>query len=167
MAYLAVEEPLHLGHKRGIILKIKEPGTMIDQMAGVLTLIFMMATLLAYIGVGKTIAVRFRVDNIAKKYLYQMEQTGYLSATDRGNMENELRDACGNTEAGWFTLDPSTTTHKAEYGEPVNLKFTVNIKNPLYDHFGGGAKTGSWFKVDTISNPTIPYTVDISSVARQ
>lgn len=143
----------------------KEPGNIIDQLAGVLTMCFMFAALLAYICFGRMVQIRLDIDNIAKKYLYQMEQDGYLTDDNQKEMEKELKaiPEIKMTENP-VTIDTSLTTtasSPADYGGIVTLDFTVQIHNPLYDHF----KKPGWFHVDV--NETEEYHVNISSTAKQ
>lgn len=143
----------------------KEPGNIIDQLAGVLTMCFMFAALLAYICFGRMVQIRLDIDNIAKKYLYQMEQYGYLKDQDKDKLIENLKNIPEVSKTGRepeILPNTNTSTNVADYGELVTLDFKVYVHNPLHDHFN----TPGWFYVDGI-NETEEYHVNISSTAKQ
>lgn len=70
---------------------------------------------------------RQELNSICRKYILQMESTGYLTDNMRANLEAELVSA-GMTNV---SIDTPTTLKHAKYGEDINLKVTG--KMPVYN----------------------------------
>lgn len=149
------------GHAGPSFLKKRkmENGDVVDQAFVLLTIIFVFAVLLSFISYAKTVQMKLDVDHIAKKYLYIMEQYGYLPADINGDTIEEIKQELANVgcDADTFNLDRTVTQygkeHQVEYGNEVNLKFTITAPNPLYRYVHGE----KMFSVNWV-----PETLDIS-----
>lgn len=161
----------------------KELGSMvIDELSCILVMGFMFAMIFAYTGYSKMVQTRLAIDNVAKEYLYQMEQVGYLSS----EMEHLMAEDLALIGVDKNTIDFSRTSHKetnqAAYGDIVTLNCVVTFDNPLYSMLSVEKKSnGREYTLDNNGNPTNPegtmftvaglnpkitYTVNMSATAK-
>lgn len=144
--------------------KKKEDGDMIDMMGSVLVLIFVFGMVLAYFSYSKMIQMKMSIDNIAKEYLYQMEESGQFTTAMQNSMKAELQ-ALGCTVNNFTGTSPTGST-QAGYGSVITLKCSVTFPNPLYTNLGTASHTGTFDFVTIATNAKITYTVERKSVAR-
>lgn len=111
-----------------------EEGNIIDQLGSIIVMVFIFAMILANAAYGSSVQKRLNIDNVAKTYLYIMEQNGYLSEEDETNMTNEL----ASLGVSVVSFEGTTKTQVA-YGDRVTLQCKVEFQNPLYSVFENGA----------------------------
>ena len=114
--------------------KHKEEGNIIDQLGAIIVMLFVFSMILAYAAYGKTVQQKLTIDNIAKEYLYEMEQTGYLKNKDA--LTTALIDN-GITVTDDYA---GTTTTQVAYGDKVILSFQCEFPNPLFTTFANDSK---------------------------
>lgn len=144
--------------------KKKEDGDMVDMMGSVLVLIFVFGMVLAYFSYSKMIQMKMSIDNIAKEYLYQMEESGQFTTAMQNSMKAELQ-ALGCTVNNFTGTSPTGAT-QAGYGSVITLKCSVTFPNPLYTNLGTASHTGTFDFVTIATNANITYTIERKSVAR-
>lgn len=136
-----------------------EPANIIDELGSIFVMIFIIALILLYTAYGKLTQERLAINNIAKEYLYKMEETGYLSDEDMDRMEADMKNI-GVTEIIFDTVN--TDTKQVPYGDSVTLAFNVIFPNPLFETF---SRDGSYIRVMGF-DPYLSYDVNISSTAK-
>lgn len=135
-----------------------EQGNIIDQLGSIIVMFFVFAMILAYAAYGNVVQKRLSIDNVAKKYLYLMEQNGQLTSDDQTDMTNEL----ANYGVTVVNYDGTTTVNtRVAYGDTVNLVCHVLFENPLYSVF----ETGDLIKIPGF-NQNIEYTVELSATSK-
>ena len=105
--------------------KEKEHGTAVDVLAAGLVIVAATFILLLYFGFSKSVQLRIDLDTIAKKYLYQMEGTGYLTP------ENQTKLARDMENVGARIIEDRSTITRVKYGGVVALDITVVFDNPV------------------------------------
>lgn len=137
---------------------LTEEGNIIDQLGSIIVMVFVFAMILANAAYGKTVQMKLSIDNIAKEYLYAMEQNGILDADNKNNMVSDLADI-GVTVVDDFA--GSTVEKQAAYGDKVKLICHVQFENPLYSVFENGV-------VVTIPGfvQTIDYEINMSATSK-
>lgn len=134
-----------------------EHGWMVDQLGALLVILFVCAILVAFIQYSKLVEIKLSCDNIGKKYLYQMEQMGYMTAEDKQNMKNELANALDLTEAQKNSITFSgvgTNGVQVSYGGRVELICNVTFSNPMAENFG------------TMFAPEMSYQINMSATSK-
>lgn len=170
-------------HYQCASLKKKEKGSfVVDELSCFLVTAFMFAMILAYASYAKMVQMRLAIDNVAKEYLYQMEQEGYLSNEMMLLMKKDLKCIGVKEESVDFSETSHMVANQAAYGDKIVLCCTVSFDNPLYDllsiqkHSNGeeynvnsdGTLTnpeGTMFTIGGL-NPTITYKVRMSATAK-
>ena len=140
------------------IMRRIEPANIIDELGSIFVMIFIIALILVFTSYGKLTQQRLAINNIAKEYLYKMEETGYLSVDDMVKMETDMKEI-GVTE---LTFGPETDTQQVTYGDSVTLAFHVVFPNPLFSTF---SQEDSYIKILGF-DPDLGYDVNISSTAK-
>lgn len=110
-----------------------EEGNVVDQLGSIIVMMFIFAMILAFAAYGNSVQKRLNIDNIAKQYLYAMEQNGFLSEDDQKSMSDKLADI-GVTIVNF----DGTTDTQVAYGDEVILDCDVEFQNPLYSVFENG-----------------------------
>lgn len=108
----------------------KEAGNIIDELGSIIVIAFMFAMVLAYAGIAKLAEMKLGIDNVAKEYLYIMEEEGYLSTDEEESLTNDLVSLGVDEDSLDFS---GTDTSQVAYGDQVTLYFTGTFDNPLYD----------------------------------
>lgn len=155
--------------KKFFCLKHLEKGNVIDQIGSIFVVAFIFAMILAYAAYGKVTQQRLSINNIAKEYLYRMEENGYMSDEDRENFVEDM-SYIGVTVNGGAT-SVSALTAKGEvtdgtqvtYGDKVTLAFTAEFENPFFSLFTKAG--GSMFRIMGFEEK-ITYEVVMSSTAK-
>ena len=144
-----------------------EKGTVIDQVGSVLVVAFIFALILAYSAYGKIVQQRLLINNVAKEYLYVMEENGYMSDEDFESFVNDMAyigvtvnatDVSNMGANGYLTDDIQVT-----YGDKVTLAFTAEFENPFFSLFT--KEGGSMFRIMGFDEK-ISYDVVRSSTAK-
>ena len=149
-------------HKIGV-----ENGDFVDNMGVLFVMLFVFALMMSFFCYAKIVQMKLDVDHIAKRYLYQMEQYGYLPTDVEGNTINSLKNALelAGCDKDTFALDLSVTPYgiddQVEYGKPVRLRFTIKGKNPFYTYFYGNDDTNPNSKKGLLFYNWIPKDFDI------
>ena len=136
-----------------------EDGNAIDMLGSAFVLLFMIVLVLAYSSFAKLSQQRMAIDNIAKEYLYAMEEHGYMSSEEMAGMTADLA-AIGVTASSFAGTDIVQVT----YGERVHLVCTTNFENPVYRFFSSDRQTGL-FAMAGLPD-IITYEVDMSATAK-
>ena len=131
-------------------MQTKEKGNVIDQIGSILVMAFIFVMLLAFAAYGRMTQVRLEYNNIAKEYLYLMEQNGYLRAEDKTLLVDDFANAKANV-----VIEPDTTEVQQTYGDKVTLHLTVTFQNPLYTVF---STDGAMFNIFGF-NPDLVYEI--------
>ncbi len=122
------------------LLRQTERGNVVDYIAAIFIMLFLFACTLALINYSKIIQMRLKADNIAKTYLYKMEENGYLKSISLSGGYSD-KEALINAfeEAGFNDVNilTDTTTKQVAYGDEIVLAVSLSMSNPLYDAFGG------------------------------
>lgn len=132
------------------ILNKKEEGNVIDWLASVLVMIMMFAMIMTMATFARSVDIRLHVNNVMKKYLYTMEENGFLQTEDKTNLEAEL-ESDPYIEKAQVISDGSDGTNvgknnQVAYGDKVYLKVKVIIKNPVYEYMHTSSRGGAiWF----------------------
>lgn len=111
----------------------KENGNFVDQMGTLFIMVFVFILILVFAAYGSMVRDRLAIDNYAKEYLYQMEQTGYLSSTLKSQLKNNLEGL------GCTNVVIEATSDKVPYGTTIKLGYECDIPNPLYKYLSGSA----------------------------
>lgn len=112
-----------------------ERGSVISQIGSILIVAFIFALILAYSAYGKITQERLAINNVAKEYLYKMEEMGFLSSEDQVNLDLDMANI-GATIVSYTTSDGSITdTSQVTYGDRVTLALAISFQNPLYRVF--------------------------------
>lgn len=105
----------------------KESGDMADVFAAGLVIIAATFLVLVFIGFSKSVQMRMHLDNVAKKYLYQMESIGYMTAENESNMIEDFKDYGATVQ-----INDATTMQRVKYGDTVTLDIIVMFEHPIY-----------------------------------
>lgn len=148
-----------------------EKGNVIDQIGSILVVAFIFCLILAYSAYGKITQERLAINNVAKEYLYKMEEIGYMSPEDFQNFKDDMSNigvtvvgADGSTDASVLTAQGEQTDYnQVTYGDTVTLAFTVQFENPFYTIFT--KEGGSLFNIMGFEE-NISYDVVMSSTAK-
>lgn len=105
----------------------KEKGTAADMLAAGLVILIVVFVLLFFMGFSKSIQLRLSYDNIAKKYLYRMESTGYLSAADIAALNSDIKNTGGRV------ISNESTFSRVRYGGTVTLDICIEFPNPVLE----------------------------------
>jgi len=126
----------------------KEDGNIIDELGSIFVMAFIFALILAFAVYGRMVQTRLAIDNIAKEYLYEMEQEGTLAKESQALMTADLA-AMGveiDTDAGgWGVTD---IDNQVPYGDEVVLECHVQFKNPLFQVFSGSTWVSGALSID-------------------
>ena len=148
-------------------LNKKENGDVIDQAFVLLTTIFIFVILLSFMSYAKIVKMKLDVDHIAKRYLYIMEQYGYLPKDINGNTIEDMKQELTNIgcDGNSFHLDETVTQygeeHQVNYGNEVDLRFTILAPNPLYNYVHGDKMfIANWIP------ETLDITVEVKSTSK-
>jgi len=105
--------------------KEKEYGTAVDVLAAGLVIVAATFMILLYFGFSKSAQLRLDLDTVAKKYLYQMESTGYLTPENRTKLASDVE------KLGARVIENHSTITRVKYGGIVALDITVAFDNPV------------------------------------
>lgn len=140
-AEAAADKPEKEGARMKMAAKFeKEDGNIIDELGSVFVMALIFALILAFAVYGRLVQTRLAIDNIAKEYLYEMEQEGGLTAAAQAAMVSDL-SAMGveiNTSApngGWGDTVVGDDV-QVPYGDEVILDCSMRFPNPLFQVFG-------------------------------
>ena len=152
--------------RRKEVFKRLEYGNVIDQIGSILVVAFIFALILAYSAYGKLTQERLAVDNVAKEYLYKMEEYGYLRSEDEANLESDM-SAVGATITDYGeTTRENGAAHaddvQVTYGDQVILDLTLTYPNPFFNVF---SSENSWIKVMGFEE-MIEYKIRMSATAK-
>jgi len=148
-------------------IKRLEEGTVIDQIGSVLVIAFIFCLILAYAAYGKVTQQRLAINNIAKEYLYRMEENGYMSDDDFNHFISDM-SLIGVTinaadVASLGAQGEQTDYIQVTYGDKVTLAFTAEFENPFFSLFT--KEGGSLFRIMGFDEK-ISYDVVTSSTAK-
>ena len=161
---------------RNRILK-KEDGNAIDWMAGVIVMIMMFVMIMAFAAFGRQVDIRLDVNTTAKKYLYKMEEKGYLDNSEYNDFLDELEGIFTTAEDVEVTSitdntgrngTPVGASNQVAYGDTVRLMAKIRFRNPIYtyiDKNGRNNKGTLWFSVAGLNQYT-EYTIDVSGTSK-
>lgn len=139
-----------------------EQANVIDQLGTIFVVAFVFALILAYSAYGKLVQERLAIDNVAKEYLYRMEEKGYLTSDDKILLEEDM-ESIGVKEIQFTSSSGvSTTETQVAYGDKVTLALNVEFINPLYATF---STEGAMIKIFGFEK-NISYDVIMSSTAK-
>lgn len=103
-----------------------------DILSACITVVAAAIIMTSYINVLKVIAAKDDVDQLARKYILEMETLGYLSVASEVQLRQEL------TDLGATQIDLSGTTYTdAGYGNTVYLKIKCNLSASALNMSGG------------------------------
>lgn len=148
--------------------KRKENGNAIDLIASVFVVAFIFALILSYACYGKTVQERLAIDNIAKKYLYRMEENGYMLPAEKDMMVADLGRIGATVEENGWTVTTSSGTYVTDesqvtYGDTVTLACKVKFPNPFYQTFG---TAGAFFRMNRYTEEYVSYEIVMSSTSK-
>lgn len=153
--------------KKHFIPKRFEDGNVIDQIGSIIVVAFIFCLILAYSAYGKITQERLSINNVAKEYLYKMEEIGYMSTEDFANFKDDMAaigatvNAASVSELGAQGVQTDDT--QVTYGDKVTLAFNVEFENPFYSIFT--KEGGSLFRIMGFDEK-ISYDVIMSSTAK-
>lgn len=101
----------------------KQKGNIADLMVTGLCILAMTVVMLSYMENVALIHQKARVSQLARKYILRMETVGYLTASDKVTLCQEL-DGMGVTE---INLDGSTV-NEVSYGAPITLHINGRLE---------------------------------------
>ena len=108
--------------KKHLLIKRKTKGDG-AYIATLISILFILILILGIVLSYSQMSKQNKVERIARRYLLEMEKTGYLKDTGRADLIADL------TEAGVESIDLSDTTFSAvEYGGVVTLRIRGNLK---------------------------------------
>lgn len=141
-----------------------EYGNVIDQIGSILVVIFIFALILAYSAYGKLTQERLAVDNVAKEYLYKMEEYGYLRSEDEDAMVLAMNQVGATVVSFGETTREKESSSDAQvtYGDQVVLDLTLSYPNPLFNVF---SRDNSWIKIFGFDEE-ISYHIRMSATAK-
>lgn len=153
--------------KKHFVPKRFEDGNVIDQIGSIIVVAFIFCLILAYSAYGKITQERLSINNVAKEYLYKMEEIGYMSTEDFANFKDDMAaigaivNAASVSELGAQGVQTDDT--QVTYGDKVTLAFNVEFENPFYSIFT--KEGGSLFRIMGFDEK-ISYDVIMSSTAK-
>lgn len=142
----------------------KEDGSSlgVDLCACLMVFIFSFGMILAYLSYTQAAQMKMQIDNVAKEYIYKLEETGMFDNTMKNGLKTSL-EACGCTvDMTTFQTNAST---QVDYGKEVRYQVTVSFPNPLYQRLGGEVHGESIVTVMGLK-PMITYTIERRSTSR-
>ena len=146
------------------ITKQEESGNMIDLTACLLVFVFTFAMILLYMAYTKSAQMKMTVDNVAKEYIYRLEETGIIDDTMKANLEKSLK-AVGCTNVTFPDGWSNAYKRQVPYGDELYFRVEMDLPNPLYEMLG--AESGKETIVTFSFIPkTIHYTLERRSVSR-
>ena len=134
----------------------KEDGSSlgVDLCACLMVFIFSFGMILAYLSYTQAAQMKMQIDNVAKEYIYKLEESGIFDNTMKNGLQASL-EACGCT-VDMTTFQTNATT-QVDYGKEVRY--------PLYQRLGGEVHGQSIVTVMGLK-PTITYTIERRSTSR-
>ena len=100
----------------------KRKGTLVDFLPSCIVIIGLTILMLSYLSIIEAGDTKKEADQLARKYILEMETVGYLSAESRENLLLELE------ELGIENIDlEGTTFSQAGYGNAVYLSLKCSI----------------------------------------
>lgn len=150
--------------RRKSIFKRLEYGNVIDQIGSILVVVFIFALILAYSAYGKLTQERLAVDNVAKEYLYRMEEYGYLRSEDEDAMVAAMESVGAKVVSFGDTTreKESGSDVQVTYGDQVVLDLTLSYPNPFFNVF---SSDNAWIKILGFEKE-IQYHVRMSATAK-
>lgn len=147
-----------MGHRK------TEDGNIVDQAGTILVMGFMIAMILVYACYGKMVQQRLAIDNIAKEYLYQMEEQGCLTAEMQTKMTNQLTSMgiSGISFAGTTNLG----NNQATYGSSLTLVCSMEFDNPLYSLMSSEKRGSKTLFTIVGLNRKIKYTTKMTGTSK-
>ncbi len=101
----------------------KREGSILDVLTVLVSILAMSVVMVAYLSNVQIVSVKEDISQVGRKYILRMETVGYLTATDRAYMNQELA-ALGLTN---ISLS-GTTMSDVGYGNPITLKISGRIQ---------------------------------------
>ena len=159
------------------LLHKKEEGNAIDWMAGVIIMIMMFVMIMAFAAYGRQVDIRLDVNTVSKKYLYKLEEFGYLTSEEYNEYLDELKGIFTNSEDVTVTSITDSTgksgtpvgkSNQVAYGDTVKLMAKIKFRNPIYTYMDTRGKKNKgtlWFSVTGLDEYT-EYTIDISGTSK-
>lgn len=116
-----------------MIKKKKEGSSVIENMlVALLGIVMTTAFLVIVFGAFASISDKWNMNQVAREYLLLMETEGYLTATDKTNLIQELE------ECGLYNISlTGTTTSEVDYGTRIYLKISGKYDNNVLRFAGG------------------------------
>ena len=108
----------------------KKPGMMLDFMTVGISILAMSIVLIAYIGNVNLMLKKSEVNQIARKYILQMETKGYLTEADKSSLLLDL-ETIGLQQ---ISINGTTNT-QVHYGEIIQLQINGVMKGYAYPQF--------------------------------
>lgn len=139
-----------------------EKGNIIDQLGSIILVAFVFALILAYSGYGKVTQERLAINNVAKEYLYKMEEQGYLSSDNEDLLVSDMKSIGATVNSTKLEDGTATSTSQVTYGDKVTLALQVSFSNPFYTLFG---MKNSQFHIPGFEKE-LNYIVRMSSTAK-
>ena len=142
-----------------------EEGNVIDEIGSVLVMILVFALILVFAAYGKVTMQHLAVNNVAKEYLYRMEENGCLTSDEVTSLKADMKSTgVTNTEDTDFLSNASDVETQVTYGAKVTLSLKVKIPNPLYTTFGN--KDNLLYKSVMGFPQTFSYPIVMSSTSK-
>ena len=150
--------------RRKDIFERLEYGNAIDQIGSILVVVFIFALILAYSAYGKLTQERLAVDNVAKEYLYKMEEYGYLRSEDEDAMVLAMESVGAEVVSFGDTTREKESASDAQvtYGDQVILDLTLSYPNPFFNVF---SSDNAWIKILGFEED-IQYHIRMSATAK-
>lgn len=106
----------------------KRKGSVLDVLSVLLVIITATILMTSFLNIIHTASVKEEVKQVCRKYILEMETTGYLNSTSQTQLIQEL------TALGVTDIDLSGTTFvSAKYGNPIYLSVHCNILGQTLD----------------------------------
>lgn len=134
--------------------KKKEAGSVIENMLVALTGIVMITAFLVIVfGAFASISDKWHMNQVAREYLLIMETEGYLTASDKADLIEELE------ECGLYNISLSgTTMSEVGYGERIYLQISGTYDNNVLRFASGISK---------VTESPMAITIERQSTAKQ
>lgn len=110
----------------------KKKGTVVDIVSVLIAVISIFIVMLLFIYIIQVVDVKKNADQLARKYILEMETIGYLPSSSYIQLLQEL-DALGITDVDLT----GTSFSQAGYGNPIYLSIKGNIKTKGLNTSGG------------------------------
>lgn len=114
----------------------KRKGSLVDVLSSLIVILCLTIIMLAYLYTIQAADMKLQIDQLARKYILEMETTGYLSEAEETRLKQEL------TQLQVEEIDlTGTTFSQAGYGNPVYLQIQCSIPSQSIHTEGGNLFT--------------------------